>query len=652
MTCCPSSTPPVAKRSPARFPTTRRRCSPRRSRRAFPSGSATAPPSCRWPSGRSGEAARGSARSRAPDARTRYGRRARRRGARVGGRGGAGDRRRRRPHDGAAHGRRHPGRSRPDRAVGRRDPPPRARAGGRDRRARATERHHEDSLRARDLDSAEVRAASFVTKVGSTAGLRPSSPDVVVVSEPTLGATLRTKGRFYFLCEVAPAAAPAGQLAREVADLARQEYYYDLAAGALTERLGAEALKNAAVTLHPRAAAEHIHNRAIADGVAGSDAALFIEITAAPAAAERLRAEPAPPPEAEEVVIAETIRSRLDWIWRRRPHLGRAIEAAAAPATRAVGKGVAVGLELMPRRSTALPRHPDTARQRSRRQRRAASLLAVVLLLVAGGIGALAYRDYAAQRVGGDYTLAIIAVENDLSSARRSADRKPPDVDAARDRLTHARAKLDEAARSPIADQAKVAALRDELAKIDDDITGVVVDLARLLPGAKPAAIVGNLNGLYVTDPGVGRLWRIFGDPAQTGVVLAQGARDVGVPRLVATFGDAVYALDDQQHLWRAQGDKVADVTPDAAADTWKSVASFSVFAANLYVLDAASGQVWKHESSDGIDFDRNRVQGYLETAVAPNAAASLAVDGDVWIVTTAGEVIRYRALTTSFTAP
>ena len=606
-----------------------------------------------------------------------------------------------------------------------------------------------------------MRAASFVTKVGSTAGLRPNSPDVAVVSEPTLGATLRTKGRFYFLCEVAPAAAPAGQLAREVADLARQEYYYDLsagievslrralrqanrraaqrlrdqrgrvtlhcacavfvnnelyasrigaarvflvrrarlflpgdqpgeladfvhrtttreaaslgveadvlpdvwrqtiepgdtlilAAGALTERLGAEALKNAAVTLHPRAAAEHIHNRAIADGVAGSDAALFIEITAAPAAAERLRAEPAPLPEAEEVVIAETIRSRLDWIWRRRPHLGRAIEAAAAPATRAVGKGVAVGLELMPRRSTALPRHPDTARQRSRRQRRAASLLAVVLLLVAGGIGALAYRDYAAQRVGGDYTLAIIAVENDLSSARRSADRKPPDVDAARDRLTHAQAKLDEAARSPIADQAKVAALRDELAKIDDDITGVVVDLARVLPGAKPAAIVGNLNGLYVTDPGVGRLWRIFGDPAQTGVVLAQGARDVGVPRLVATFGDAVYALDDQQHLWRAQGDKVADVTPDAAADTWKSVASFSVFAANLYVLDAASGQVWKHESSDGIDFDRNRVQGYLETAVAPNAAASLAVDGDVWIVTTAGEVIRYRRLTTSFMA-
>src|SRR5256885_4489463 len=316
-----------------------------------------------------------------------------------------------------------------------------------------------------------MRQVSLATKIGTTADLRPGAPDVIVASEPTLGATLRTKGRFYFLCEVARQHGNAGgDVAKEVADLARQEYYYDLsagievslrkalrqanrraaqrlrdqrgrvplhcacavvvnnelyaarigaaqvflvrrarlflpgdepgeladfvhrtttreaaslgveadvlpdvwrqtiepgdtlilAAGALTERLGAEALKNAAVTLHPRAAAEHIHNRAIADGVAGSDAALFIEITAAPAAAERLRAEPAQPPEAEEVVIAETIRSRLDWIWRRRPHLGRAIEAAAAPATRAVGKGVAVGLEVMPRRSAALPRPPQT----------------------------------------------------------------------------------------------------------------------------------------------------------------------------------------------------------------------------------------------------------------------------------------------------
>src|SRR5438552_2694367 len=83
------------------------------------------------------------------------------------------------------------------------------------------------------LNSPAVRQASFVTKTGSTSELRPGAPDVILVSEPTLGATLRTKGRFYFLCEVSRqhGTNAGADVAKEVADLARQEYYYDLSAG-------------------------------------------------------------------------------------------------------------------------------------------------------------------------------------------------------------------------------------------------------------------------------------------------------------------------------------------------------------------------------------------------------------------------------------
>src|SRR5207237_9520733 len=102
--------------------------------------------------------------------------------------------------------------------------------------------------------------------------------------------------------------------------------------------------------------------------------------------------------EATGVAIADTIRAGVDAMWRHRPHIAEAITHAAAPATKAVGKTVAVGFELMPRRAPALPRRPDSARDRSRRQRRAASFLAVGLLLVAGVIGGLAYRHSAADR--------------------------------------------------------------------------------------------------------------------------------------------------------------------------------------------------------------------------------------------------------------
>jgi hypothetical protein len=611
-----------------------------------------------------------------------------------------------------------------------------------------------------------MRQLSLATKIGTTAELRPGTPDVIVASEPTLGATLRTKGRFYFLCEVARQHGNAGgDVAKEVADLARQEYYYDLSAGievslrkalrqanrraaqrlrdqrgrvtlhcacavvvnnelyaarigaaqvflvrrarlflpgdepgeladfvhrtttreaeslggvadvlpdvwrqsiepgdtlilasgGLVEGLGAEALKNAAITLHPRAAAEHINNRAVADGVVGSVAAIFIEVTAASAAAGRVlpepeRAEPA------EVLIADGIRSRFESVWRRRPHVAQAIGAATAPAAKAMGKTVAVGFELMPRRAPPLPSRPETARSRSRRQRRAASLLAVLLLLVAGGIGVVAYRDFQTNQVKGDYALAILSVESDISAAQRAADRKPPDTPLARQKIDHARVTLEEAARSTAADQTRIVTLRDQIVALDDRITGVVVDLARvtgpdgrpIAPGAKPTAIVGTANGLYAADPGAGRLWRIFGDPTQVAPVLTKGAFGVGAPRRVGNLNEVVYSLDDQKRVWRTEGTGVADVTPEDSS-TWKSADAFAVFVANLYVLDATSGQVWKHESFPGTGFQR--AQPYLTDAIPAGVGRSIAVDQDIWIVTTQGDVLRFRRLTMSFTA-
>ncbi len=595
-------------------------------------------------------------------------------------------------------------------------------------------------------------AASFVTKVGSTSEVRASKSDVVVVHEPDIGSTLRTKGRLYLLCEVAGrGSASAGlSIAREVADLAKQEYFYDLsggievslrralrqanrraaqrlkdqrgnvalhvacavvvnneiygarvgaaqvflvrrarlflpgdepgeladfvhrtttrdaaslgsdvdvvpkvwrqtiepqdtliiASGALIDGLGAEPLKSAAVTLHPRAAAEHIHNRAIADGVAGSDAVIFVEISQGPGAAARVAPEPSSLNAPDEVEIAENIRSGIDAVWRHRPRIGGMVKSATSPVTTAATKGVAVGLELMPRRDTALPRHPDTARERSRRQRRAVTSLAVLLLVIAAGVGALAYRDYESTRAGREYQVALQSAQDSLASAHRLADRKPPDPDAARAKLAQTTTTLDEAERSPLANAETIAALRADVATLIDRLDGVVVDLGRLAAGSKPLQIIGNANGLYIADPGAGRLWRIFGEPLQNGVVLQRGTKGVGAPTLVAWQADVLYSLDDAHKLWRAEGDKVADATPSDNA-AWKTATALAVFTQNLYVLDAASGQIWKHESGDGVTF--GRAGAYLAAALPANAAVSLAVDGDVWIVTTAGEIMRFR---------
>jgi hypothetical protein len=234
----------------------------------------------------------------------------------------------------------------------------------------------------------------------------------------------------------------------------------------------------------------------------------------------------------------------------------------------------------------------------------------------------------------------VLGAEDALASAHRLADRKPPDPEGARSKLSQVLARLDEADRSPLASKEHVGALRADVAALVDRLDGVVIDLGRIAPGSKPSQIVGNVNGLYVADPGAGRLWRIFGDPLQNGAVMQRGARGVASPTLVAWQADVLYSLDDARKLWRAQGDQLREVTP-ADTTAWKSAAALAVFTENLYVLDPASGQLWKHESLDGITF--GRAGAYLASPLPANTALSLSVDGDVWIATSTGEIQRYR---------
>ena len=594
-----------------------------------------------------------------------------------------------------------------------------------------------------------VKQPSFATKVGSTADVRRGA-DIILVHEPETGATLRTKGRFYFLSEAPSGSDGARELARELADLIRDEYYYDLSAGvevslrkalrnanrratqrikeirgapllhcacavlvnkelyaarigacqvflvrharlfmpgedpgemadfvhrtttrhaaslgaepdllpvvwrqtietgdtvvmasgAIVDGLGAESLKSAAVTLHPRAAAAHLHNRFVAEGLVGSDSALLIEITAAPGAASRVVSAPVQVSTPAEVAAAETIRSRFDWLWRHRPRIGTAAKAVASPAATAVTKSVAIGLELMPKKGAPLPRGPDTARQRLARQRRLTTILAAALLAVTFGIAALVVRDYEANQVVADYRLVVQRVEEDIASARRLLAQQRPDPERAKERLAAAKLHLEEATRSPVAEPDRLAAFGDDIATIHDRIANVRVDLARLTQGAKPVQLAATANGLYAADPGAGRLWRIFGDPIETGVVLQKGQRNVGAPVAVATQDDVVYAIDDQRRVWKAEGNTIVDVTPPDT-DKWRSVTGLAVFVGNIYVLDAESGQLWKHEPQANGRF--GSAVPFVSTAYPPNSLRAVAVDGDVWLVTVPGEIQRLR---------
>lgn len=592
-----------------------------------------------------------------------------------------------------------------------------------------------------------MRPASFMTTVGST-GVGRDGRDVILTHEPETGATLRTRGRAYLLCEVDPPSQRGREIAAEVIEIARHEYYYDLSAGievalrralrkanrrasqlvreqrgrvalhaavavvvnnevyaarigkahvflvrharlflpgdepdeladfvhrtttrqasslgaepdllplvwrqtidagdtillasgSVIDALGAEALKNAAITLHPRAAAEHIRNRFVAEGASGSDATIFIEVAPAPGAAARVASGPEVAL-AAEVEIAERVRSRMDTVLRHRPRPGRLLAAIVRPFGRAFGRAVAVGLELLPRRRPALPRRPESARRRSARIQRLTSLLALLLLLVTVGIGRVVFEDFQRNQVVNDYRLAIVAVETDVAASRSFAGRD--DVDRAWEKLDAASARLATASRSPAADQVRVRALRDEIHALEDRLSDVLIDLGKTAPGSAPVRLTQTPAGLYAADPGAGRLWRIFGeDPIQAGVVLQRGQRGVTTPLAVAPQGEVLLTIDDGRKLWRAEGDTLREV-PLPGSERWKGVTDLATFAGNVYVLDGPSGQLWRYEPDV-----RGVLEGpvaFLPAPLAADTARGVAVDGDIWLLTSSGEIQRYR---------
>ncbi|MEA2661524.1 MAG: hypothetical protein QOH08_1096, partial [Chloroflexota bacterium] len=67
-----------------------------------------------------------------------------------------------------------------------------------------------------------------------------------------------------------------------------------------------------------------------------------------------------------------------------------------------------------------------------------------------------------------------------------------------------------------------------------------------------------------------------------------------------------------------------------------------------FYVLDTASGQIWRHEEDRGAYLAADPV---LAQALAPNAITSFAVDGSFWITTTAGDVGLFKRVGLATTA-
>ncbi len=413
-------------------------------------------------------------------------------------------------------------------------------------------------------------------------------------------------------------------------------------AGARTvETIGADPLKNAALTLHPSAAAQQLHERYCAQRQHdGSEAVMVVEVAqATPRVGTPLvRAE-----DLEVDELTERIRERIDMVWSKRPRFGRLIGAVLGVFARPLAAALAVVLAFLPRRVPPLPRAADVAEFQAARRRRITAVLAIGLVVLASSILYLAYLDFQDARVVATGAQAVLRAEQHIAAAQQAAAKSPPDVSGARSRLDLAEAGLNEAEQNPRADRRKITELRGTIAGLREKLTKVLADLAKVDPQSKPASADYNVNGLYVADPGAAKVWRVLFD-GEPRVLARRGQEGIGAPLFVATVGEAVYALDDQGRLFRYEGDKRRELTvKDKPAKELVDMALFATgVVPSLYLLDRAAGQVWKYEPSAEGQYTLPPL-GLLAQPIGAASARSLAIDGDVWVATDDGQLLRFR---------
>jgi hypothetical protein len=352
-------------------------------------------------------------------------------------------------------------------------------------------------------------------------------------------------------------------------------------------------------------------------------------------------------PDPEVTVIADRIREGLDGAWQRRPRLGTAFGGVLGSLAQPLGVLIATLRELVPHARPPLPRATETASFRAARRRRMTVVLAALLILVAGGILATAYTDFAESSARASVNLSLLRAEQEVAAARQAAERTPPDVSIARDRLNAAEAFLAEASATGRADEDRMTALREQIAELREQVTAVMADFSKADPKSAPAVMDFTRQGFYVTDPGAAKFWGV----APTGQISPLGGTGfmgMSTPRLVATLADSVYLMDDARRLWRFDSRGIREV--NIRDRQFREPVDIAVFINNLYVLDRANGQVWKYEPSADGNYNGAAI-AFLAQPLGPGVARSIAVDTDVWVTTDEGQLMRFRRPGGSVTA-
>jgi hypothetical protein len=432
--------------------------------------------------------------------------------------------------------------------------------------------------------------------------------------------------------------------------------------------LGADALKDSLVTLHPQSAAEALTARFRSEGGTGSDGVLIVE--AAEVAVARAGVVPVPVRPAEPLAGAPD-RSPIPLA----DSVVGGIAAAQSSARWARGAAGGALYRVLTRVQDALPSRAVPNRRvtplsaRREMQRRAAMAL-LSLVVVVGGLG-LGVFVLGGNETDGQSIASLDAAQSALDLARGNlarvispgVDLVVADPDRAEDLLTAAYAALDTARRANVP-ATTIDPLRRQIVVQLDRLYGMVdVASSEIFvfpddPAVDLGAMVRGPDGApFVLDAATATVYRIDLEGKKATAIFREGNKAAGAtqaaPRLLGVGGRDLLMLDAKNVIWRwrpantSGKGTITRVRVSGATEWGDDILAMGTFLRdadanlyNFYVVDPSEQQVLRYSpAADGSGFPARPFE-WLSSERDVSGITSMYIDGDIWLADN-GELLR-----------
>jgi hypothetical protein len=438
----------------------------------------------------------------------------------------------------------------------------------------------------------------------------------------------------------------------------------------IVEALGAEALKDALVTLHPQSAVEHLTSRFRAGGGTGSDGALVLE--AAEVAVSRAGVVPVPVrpaeplagvPDRSPIPLADTVAGGF--------------AAAQSGARWARGKAGGMLYRGLMRIQDALPsrgvrnRRVTPLSARREMQRRAA-VAVLSLVIVVGGLGAAVFV-LGGKGPSGTAIATLATAQGLLKEARDKLDRVIGDgVDLvssdrrlAEELLTQAFTAIDAAQRAGIPEttagpvRIQIVTALDRLYKMTDVTSTALFTFPEDRPTDLRAIVRGPDGAPFVLDAGTQTVYRVGLVADRASVIFREGnvaaGRKEGAPKLLTVGGRHLLVLDDRNVVWfwrpaNSSGQGTLSRFPsgvNGSSEWGEDILAIGTFLRdpeqnlyNLYLVDPSAQQVLRYSpAQDGTGYPVAPTR-WLSAPRDVSRITSMYIDGDIWLAD-GGDVLR-----------